>query len=56
MLYMQGILKVDVLRPILDKLTPTCVIRRPFEDHKIWNLKWGETVVTYMPDRCIRHF
>ncbi|KAI5416838.1 hypothetical protein KIW84_041734 [Lathyrus oleraceus] len=46
--YRQGVLKVDDLRPILDELTPTDVI---------WGcLKWGETVVPYLPDRCLRQF
>ncbi|XP_050909841.1 protein MAIN-LIKE 1 [Lathyrus oleraceus] len=34
--YRQGVLKVDDLRPILDELTPTDVIWRPFEDHRAW--------------------
>ncbi|XP_050877992.1 protein MAIN-LIKE 1 [Lathyrus oleraceus] len=65
--YRQGVLKVDDLRPILDELTPTDVIWRPFEDHRAWRvfdeiclyrgcLKWGETVVPYLPDRCLRQF
>ncbi|KAI5392060.1 hypothetical protein KIW84_076738 [Lathyrus oleraceus] len=65
--YRQGVLKVDDLRPILDELTPTDVIWRPFEDHRAWHvfdeiclyrgcLKWGETVVPYLPDRCLRQF
>ncbi|KAI5404064.1 hypothetical protein KIW84_051270 [Lathyrus oleraceus] len=59
--------EVDDLRPILDELTPTDVIWRPFEDHRAWRvfdeiclyrgcLKWGETVVPYLPDRCLRQF
>ncbi|KAI5401504.1 hypothetical protein KIW84_066105 [Lathyrus oleraceus] len=65
--YRQGVLKVDDLRPILDELTPADVIWRPFEDHRAWCvfdeiclyrgcLKWGETVVPYLPDRCLRQF
>ncbi|KAI5409504.1 hypothetical protein KIW84_055074 [Lathyrus oleraceus] len=65
--YRQGVLKVDDLRPILDELTPTDVIWRPFEDHRAWRvfdeiclyrgcLKWGETVVPYLPDKCLRQF
>ncbi|XP_050899612.1 protein MAINTENANCE OF MERISTEMS [Lathyrus oleraceus] len=65
--YRQGVLKVDDLRPILDELTPTDVIWRPFENHRAWRvfdeiclyrgcLKWGETVVPYLPDRCLRQF
>ncbi|KAI5430047.1 hypothetical protein KIW84_034575 [Lathyrus oleraceus] len=65
--YLGGVLKVDDLRPILDELTPTDVIWRPFEDHRAWRvfdeiclyrgcLKWGETVVPYLPDRCLRQF
>ncbi|XP_050892978.1 protein MAINTENANCE OF MERISTEMS [Lathyrus oleraceus] len=65
--YRQGVLKVHDLRPILDELTPTDVIWRPFEDHRAWRvfdeiclyrgcLKWGETVVPYLPDRCLRQF
>ncbi|KAI5421733.1 hypothetical protein KIW84_045238 [Lathyrus oleraceus] len=65
--YRQGVLKVDDLRPILDELTPTDVIWRPFEDHRARRvfdeiclyrgcLKWGETVVPYLPDRCLRQF
>ncbi|KAI5396793.1 hypothetical protein KIW84_062860 [Lathyrus oleraceus] len=65
--YRQGVLKVDDLRPILDELTPTDVIWRPFEDHRAWRvfdeiclyrgcLKWDETVVPYLPDRCLRQF
>ncbi|KAI5445111.1 hypothetical protein KIW84_013387 [Lathyrus oleraceus] len=64
---LQGVLKVDDLRPILDELTRTDVIWRPFEDHRAWRvfdeiclyrgcLKWGETVVPYLPDRCLRQF
>ncbi|XP_050916057.1 uncharacterized protein LOC127131164 [Lathyrus oleraceus] len=65
--YRQGVLKVDDLQPILDELTPADVIWRPFEDHRAWRvfdeiclyrgcLKWGETVVPYLPDRCLRQF
>ncbi|KAI5394249.1 hypothetical protein KIW84_061083 [Lathyrus oleraceus] len=36
--YRQGVLKIDDLRPILDKLTPSDVIWRPFEDHRAWHL------------------
>ena len=65
--YRQEVLKVDDLRPILDELTPADVIWRPFEDHRAWRvfdeiclyrgcLKWGETVVPYLPDRCLRQF
>ncbi|KAI5435105.1 hypothetical protein KIW84_021798 [Lathyrus oleraceus] len=65
--YRQGVLKVDDLRPILDELTPADVIWCPFEDHRAWRvfdeiclyrgcLKWGETVVPYLPDRCLRQF
>ncbi|KAI5390181.1 hypothetical protein KIW84_075485 [Lathyrus oleraceus] len=36
--YRQGVLKVDDLRPILDELTPTDVIWRPFEDHRAWRV------------------
>jgi hypothetical protein len=65
--YRQGVLKVDDLRPILDELTPVDVIWRPFEDHRAWRqfdemclyrgcLKWGDTVVPYLPDRCLRQF
>ncbi|KAI5447411.1 hypothetical protein KIW84_015028 [Lathyrus oleraceus] len=63
--YKQGVLKVDDLRPILDELTPADVIWRPFEDHRACHrfdelclymgcLKWGNTVVPYLPDRCLR--
>ncbi|KAI5426129.1 hypothetical protein KIW84_031812 [Lathyrus oleraceus] len=65
--YRQGVLKVDDLRPILDELTPADVIWRPFEDHRAWCqfdelclyrgcLKWGDTVVPYLSDRCLRQF
>ncbi|KAI5410961.1 hypothetical protein KIW84_056201 [Lathyrus oleraceus] len=65
--YKQGVLKVDDLRPILDELTPVGVIWRPFEDHRAWRqfdeiclymvcLKWGDTVVPYLLDRCLRQF
>lgn len=67
MVYKQGVLKVDYLRPILDELTPADVIWHPFEDDKVWcqfdelclymgYLKWGETVVSYFLDKCIRQF
>ncbi|XP_058775358.1 protein MAIN-LIKE 1-like [Vicia villosa] len=32
--YRQGAIKVDAYRPILDQLTPTDVVWRPFEDHR----------------------
>ncbi|KAI5409788.1 hypothetical protein KIW84_055299 [Lathyrus oleraceus] len=60
--------KIDTnLVSALDELTPTDVIWRPFEDHRAWRvfdeiclyrgcLKWGETVVPYLPDRCLRQF
>ncbi|KAI5405223.1 hypothetical protein KIW84_052121 [Lathyrus oleraceus] len=46
---------------------PADVIWCPFEDHRSWRLfdeiclyrgclKWGETVVPYLPDRCLRQF
>ncbi|KAI5440774.1 hypothetical protein KIW84_010302 [Lathyrus oleraceus] len=65
--YRQGVLKVDDLRPILDELTPADVIWRPFEDHRAWCvfdeiclymgcLQWGETVVPYLPNRCLHQF
>ncbi|CAK8538508.1 unnamed protein product [Lathyrus sativus] len=34
--YRQGALKVDDLRPILDELTPSDVIWRPFENHRVF--------------------
>ncbi|XP_050880826.1 protein MAINTENANCE OF MERISTEMS-like [Lathyrus oleraceus] len=65
--YRQGVLKVDDLRSILDELTPADVIWRPFEDHRALRqfgelclyrgcLKWGDTVVPYLPNRCLRQF
>ncbi|KAI5395778.1 hypothetical protein KIW84_062093 [Lathyrus oleraceus] len=65
--YRQGVLKVDDLRPILDELTHADVIWHPFEDHRAWRqfdelclyrgcLKWGDTVVPYLPDKCLRQF
>ncbi|XP_050877346.1 uncharacterized protein LOC127081103 [Lathyrus oleraceus] len=65
--YRQGVLKVDDLRHILDEWTPADVICRPFEDHGGWRqfdelclyrgcLKWGDTVVPYLPDRCLCQF
>ncbi|KAI5390400.1 hypothetical protein KIW84_075643 [Lathyrus oleraceus] len=65
--YRQEVLKVDDLRPILDELTPSDVIWRPFEDHRAWSqfdelylyrgcLKWGDTVVPYLSDKCLRQF
>ncbi|XP_058742850.1 protein MAIN-LIKE 1-like [Vicia villosa] len=65
--YKQGELKVDELRLVLDVLTPTDVIWRPFENHRVERpfddiclyrgcLKWCDTVVPYLPDRCIRQF
>ncbi|KAI5384529.1 hypothetical protein KIW84_071506, partial [Lathyrus oleraceus] len=65
--YRQGVLKVDDLQPILDELTLADVIWHPFENHRGWRqfdelclymgcLKWGDTVVPYLPDRCIRQF
>ncbi|CAK8536887.1 unnamed protein product [Lathyrus sativus] len=65
--YRQGSLKVDDLRPILDELTPADVIWRPFENHRVWCqfdelclyrgcLRWGDIVVPYLPDRCMRQF
>ncbi|XP_058741642.1 protein MAIN-LIKE 1-like [Vicia villosa] len=65
--YMQGAIKVDAYRPILDELTPIDVIWRPFEDHRphrAFNelslyrgfLVWGELHVLYLPDRCLRQF
>ncbi|KAI5408767.1 hypothetical protein KIW84_054559 [Lathyrus oleraceus] len=49
------------------ELTPADVIWHPFEDHRAWHLfdeiclyrgclKWGDTVVPYLPDRCLRQF
>ncbi|XP_050889896.1 uncharacterized protein LOC127095220 [Lathyrus oleraceus] len=65
--YKQRVLKVVDLRPILDELTLADIIWRPFEDHRGWTqfdelylykgcLKWGDTIVPYLPDRCIRQF
>ncbi|CAK8561603.1 unnamed protein product [Lathyrus sativus] len=65
--YRQGTLKVDELRPILDELTPADVIWRPFENHRVWRqfdelclyrgcLRWGDIIVPYMPDKCLRQF
>ncbi|XP_058758756.1 protein MAIN-LIKE 1-like [Vicia villosa] len=65
--YRQGAIKVDEYRPILDQLTPTDVIWRPFEDHRrrrAFNelsmyrgfLVWGDLHVPYLPDRCLRQF
>ncbi|XP_058760152.1 protein MAIN-LIKE 1-like [Vicia villosa] len=65
--YRQGAIKVDAYRPILDELTPTDVIWRPFEDHRphiAFNelslyrgfLVWGDIHVLYLPDRCLRQF
>ncbi|KAI5417738.1 hypothetical protein KIW84_042377 [Lathyrus oleraceus] len=65
--YRQGVLKVDDLRPILHELTHADVIWCPFEDHRAWHLfdeiclyrgclKWGDTVVPYLSNRCLRQF
>ncbi|XP_058760197.1 protein MAINTENANCE OF MERISTEMS-like [Vicia villosa] len=65
--YRQGAMKVDQLRPVLDQLTPTDVIWRPFEDHRrhlpfdelsLYRgfLVWGDVHVPYLPDRCLRQF
>ncbi|XP_050895975.1 protein MAINTENANCE OF MERISTEMS-like [Lathyrus oleraceus] len=65
--YRQGVLKVDDLLSILEELILADVIWPPFEDHRGWRqfdelclymgcLKWGDTVVPYLLDRCIRQF
>ncbi|XP_058784249.1 protein MAIN-LIKE 2-like [Vicia villosa] len=65
--YRQGAMKVDELRPVLDQLTPTDVVWRPFEDHKRHRafdelsmyrdfLVWGDLHVPYLPNRCLRQF
>lgn len=65
--YKQGFLKVDELRTILDALTPTGVICRPFEDHREWGpflelclykgfLVWVGKYIPYFPNRCLCQF
>ncbi|CAK8543545.1 unnamed protein product [Lathyrus sativus] len=65
--YRQGVLKVDDLRLILDELTPADVIWRPFKNHRVWRqfdelclyrgcLRWGDIIVPYLPNRCMRQF
>ncbi|CAK8541037.1 unnamed protein product [Lathyrus sativus] len=65
--YRQGALKVDDLRLILDELTPADVIWHPFENHRVCHqfdelclyrgcLRWGDTIVPYLPGRCMRQF
>ncbi|CAK8535104.1 unnamed protein product [Lathyrus sativus] len=65
--YRQCVLKVDDLRPILDELTPSDFIWRPFEEHRVWNQfdelciyrgcpRWGDTIIPYFLDRCMRQF
>jgi len=65
--YKQGTLKVDQIRRLIDDLTPTDVIWRPFQSHSrvvpfdkicLYSgcLHWYDTVVPYLPERCIRQF
>lgn len=66
-MYKQGPQKVDELRLMLDALTPVDVIWHPFEDHihncpfddicpYMDDFKWYDTIVLYLPDRCMRQF
>ncbi|XP_050889989.1 protein MAIN-LIKE 1-like [Lathyrus oleraceus] len=66
-MYKQDTHKVDELRPMLDGLTHVDVIWRPFEDHRQHqpfddiclyrgDLKWYDTIVLYLSDRCLRQF
>lgn len=64
--YKQGKLKVAEYRPIMDALTPSDVIWRPFEDHRgvmpfdpitmYSGYLRGCTVVPHLPERCIRQY
>ncbi|GAU35365.1 hypothetical protein TSUD_57140 [Trifolium subterraneum] len=64
--YKQGKTKLPAYRPIMDALTPSDVIWRPFEGHRgsipsdlitcFSGYLCGCTVVPYLPERCLRQF
>ncbi|GAU23631.1 hypothetical protein TSUD_386200 [Trifolium subterraneum] len=64
--YKQGKTKFPAYRPIMDALTPSDVIWRPFEGHRgsipsdlitcFSGYLRGCTVVPYLPERCLRQF
>ncbi len=64
--YKQGKTKLPAYRPIMDALTPSDVIWRPFEGHRgsipsdlitcFSGYLRGCTVVPYLPERCLRQF
>ncbi|GAU21294.1 hypothetical protein TSUD_287040 [Trifolium subterraneum] len=65
-IYKQGKTKLPAYRPIMDALTPSDVIWRPFEGHRgsipadlitcLSGYLSGCTVVPYLPERCLRQF
>ncbi|CAK8565302.1 unnamed protein product [Lathyrus sativus] len=66
-MYQKGTQKVDELRAVLDGLTHADVIWCPFQDHRQHQLiddiclyrgglKWYDTTVLYLPERCLRQF
>ncbi|KAK2438685.1 protein MAIN-LIKE [Trifolium repens] len=65
-IYKQGKMKLPDYRPIMDALTPSDVIWRPFESHRgsipfdlhtmYSGYLRGCAVVPYLPERCFRQF